>query len=140
MGRCVIKTAFMAASLGLAWFVSSPALATTDDVLLVCKSNSSGEKMLIDRLYSSVSFEGFPQLKVGEECMPALGFFTDNGFIVLKEEFEGISSSSFQLAPSQPTIFASEEEAKKSIGKGGGILPPPVYLYVHLRCPDSPCL
>ena len=46
----------------------------------------------------------------------ALIFVNDGGFVILDEAFEGLRSTSFDLAPSQPTIFASLEAALTSLG------------------------
>ena len=51
-----------------------------------------------------------------DDTVGALSFVNDGGSVILDQAFEGLTSSSFSLAPSQPTIFASAEAAMTSLG------------------------
>ena len=63
MRRGVIMSVFMAASLGLALFVSNPAFAETDELLGVCAVDRDGD-FLLNLLYTPVA------ATVNTRCVP----------------------------------------------------------------------
>ena len=72
MRKEVIKSAFMAASLGLALFVSSPAFAETDELLGVCVVDRDGDLRLI-QLHTSSGAAVPPEITIGLTlCMDAI--------------------------------------------------------------------
>lgn len=135
MTRSVIKTAFMAAVLGCVMLVTSPAYAGTKQVIMVCEEDSSGDKLLITKIFADSPLGAFPaEVSVGSSCVGALVFFNDGGFVILDEAFEGLTSTSFDLPPSQPTIFGSAKAALESLGLGQRLV-----MIVHLRCRGLQC-
>ena len=72
MRKEVIKSAFMAASLGLALFVSSPAFAETDELLGVCVVDRDGDLRLI-QLHTSSEAVVPPEITIGlTSCLDAI--------------------------------------------------------------------
>ena len=81
MSRCDIKKAVVAASLGLAMGVTSPAFAGPDELVLVCESTV--EEHVIKDIYGSGPLTELPpEVKVDGNCLLAwqqlksVGYFT----------------------------------------------------------------
>ena len=90
MSRCVIKKTFVAASLGLALCVTSPALALegTDEIVVTCQA-SSPDELLIESIYTTLPLvERPPELKINEDCMVAWRVIKEAGFVVASETTE----------------------------------------------------
>ena len=91
MSRCVIKKAFIAASLGLAMFVTSPAYAQligTDEIVMTCQS-SLADELFIESIYTTLPLvERPPELKINEDCMVAWRVIKAAGFVVASETTE----------------------------------------------------
>ena len=81
MSRCVIKKAVVAASLGLAMFVTFPANAGPDEVLLGCVSVSAGEHVIKNLVFSEPPLVKLPpDVELGGACLAASQQLLEAGY------------------------------------------------------------
>ncbi len=119
MTRSVIKTTFMAAVLGCVMLVTSPAYAGTKQVIMVCEEDSSGDKLLITKIFADLPPEDLPSdLSVGQDALQALVILENGGAEIFEETL-------------------SQESAPEAGGRTGdapGAGQGSNYAIFHLRC------
>ncbi len=119
MRRCVIKKAFVAASLGLAMFVTSPAYAGTDEIVITCQAGSADE-LVIEGIYTTLPLvERPPELKINEDCIVAWRVIKAAGFIIAAETWT-LNSQGYLKDPDtgariEDPIKAASRLAKMSV-------------------------
>ena len=135
MSRCVIKKAVVAASLGLAMFVTNSAYAQligTDELVLTCAAVSD-VAIEVKGDYStlpSTEVELHPQLKSGFDCMKTLKFLKEQGFVKSSEAyFAGFTavSTEFPMEATMTGRVTATQTNRPSV---------PLVIVIRFECAD----
>lgn len=99
----VIKTAFLAASLGWALFVSGPALAETDELLGECEDDADTGVLRLTMLSASIGVDLPTEVVTGAFCVEAIEGIKGVGFVPVRV-FVGLDSSTEGILLDEPEL------------------------------------